>query len=100
MFDPADLVRQVEAANATASVMRWILNLLTLSIAALFVSNMLNRSVAERRLEFATMKAIGIPARTVLLTVSAQAGGARPGAAGRPGAGGHAGRRRDQPAHR
>ncbi len=73
VFDPSDLVRKAEEANATAAVMRWILNLLTLSIAALFVANMLSRSVAERRLEFATLLAIGIPSRTILLTVGAEA---------------------------
>jgi len=65
-FEPADLIRQAEEANATGTAIRWIVNLLTLAIAALFVSNMLSRSVAERRLEFATMKAIGIPTSTIL----------------------------------
>jgi putative ABC transport system permease protein len=46
---------------------------LTLAIAALFVSNMLGRSVAERRIEFATLRAIGLPARTVLATVAGEA---------------------------
>ena len=73
VFDPVELVERAEAANATAAAMRWVLNLLTLSIAALFVSNMLNRSVVERRLEFATLRAIGIPARTILQTVAGEA---------------------------
>jgi putative ABC transport system permease protein len=34
---------------------------------------MLGRSVAERRLEFATLRAIGIPTRTILLTVGSEA---------------------------
>jgi putative ABC transport system permease protein len=46
---------------------------LTLAIAALFVSNMLGRSVAERRLEFATLRAIGVPRRTILSTVGGEA---------------------------
>ena len=70
---PEDLVRQAEAVNAPNIALNWILILLTLSIAALFVSNMLGRSVVERRLEFATMRAIGLPRRIVLLTVGAEA---------------------------
>jgi putative ABC transport system permease protein len=73
VFDPTDLVKQAEAVNATAVALRWVLNLLTLTIAALFVSNMLSRSVAERRLEFATLRAIGLPSRTILLTVAYEA---------------------------
>jgi putative ABC transport system permease protein len=34
---------------------------------------MLSRSVVERRLEFATLKAIGIPGRTILMVVAAEA---------------------------
>jgi putative ABC transport system permease protein len=34
---------------------------------------MLGRSVAERRIEFATLRAIGLPARTVLATVAGEA---------------------------
>ncbi len=34
---------------------------------------MLARSVAERRLEFATLRAIGVPRRTILFTVGAEA---------------------------
>lgn len=70
---PDDLVKQAENVNATALVLRWIMISLTMTIAALFVSNMLARSVAERRLEFATLRAIGIPTRTILMTVAAQA---------------------------
>ncbi|MBI4491300.1 MAG: ABC transporter permease [Chloroflexi bacterium] len=73
VFDAADLVKQAEDVNAAAMVMYWVLIVLTLAIAALFVSNMLGRSVAERRLEFATLRAIGIPTRTILLTVAAEA---------------------------
>src|SRR5262249_47346392 len=46
---------------------------LTLAIAGLFVSNMLGRSVIERRMEFATLQAIGIPGLTILLAVGAEA---------------------------
>jgi ABC-type lipoprotein release transport system permease subunit len=72
--DPQDLVRQAEAVNQSAVAIRWIFVVLTLGIAGLFVSNMLGRSVSERRLEFATLRAIGVPARTVLLNVAMQAG--------------------------
>jgi ABC-type lipoprotein release transport system permease subunit len=71
--DPQDLVRQAEAVNQSAVAIRWIFVVLTLGIAGLFVSNMLGRSVSERRLEFATLRAIGVPARTVLLNVGMQA---------------------------
>jgi len=71
--DPQDLVRQAEAANRSAAALRWIFVVLTLGIAGLFVSNMLGRSVSERRLEFATLRAIGVPARIVLLNVAMQA---------------------------
>jgi putative ABC transport system permease protein len=73
VFDPADLTEQAETVNAPSITLNWILILLTLTIAALFVSNMLGRSVIERRLEFATLRAIGIPGRTVLMTVGAEA---------------------------
>lgn len=72
-FDPAELVRKAEEVNATATAMRWILIILTLTIAALFVSNMLSRSVIERRMEFATLRAIGVPRRTILFTVGGEA---------------------------
>jgi ABC-type antimicrobial peptide transport system permease subunit len=73
IFAPADLTQRAEEVNAPNIALNWILILLTLAIAALFVSNMLGRSVAERRLEFATMRAIGVPRRIVLLTVGVEA---------------------------
>jgi len=42
-------------------------------VAGMFVSNMLARSVAERRLEFGTLRAIGVPSRSILLSVAAEA---------------------------
>lgn len=71
--DPDDLARQAEAVNASSLVFTWVLSLLALAIGALFVTNMLSRSVAERRLEFATLRALGIPTRTILFTVGAEA---------------------------
>lgn len=70
---PAELVRKAEEANASAVAIRWVFSLLALGIGALFVSNMLSRSVVERRLEFATLRAIGIPSRTILLVVALEA---------------------------
>jgi putative ABC transport system permease protein len=70
---PADLIRKAEEVNQTGIVIYWVLIGLTLIIAGLFVSNMLARSVAERRLEFATLRAIGVPRRIILFTVGAEA---------------------------
>jgi putative ABC transport system permease protein len=70
---PNDLIRKAEQVNQTGIGIYWVMIGLTLAIAALFVSNMLARSVAERRLEFATLRAIGVPRRTILLTVGAEA---------------------------
>jgi hypothetical protein len=71
--DPPELVKQAEAANASGVALRLIFGGLALCIAGLFVSNMLSRSVVERRLQFATLRAIGIPRRTILLTVGLEA---------------------------
>jgi putative ABC transport system permease protein len=73
LLSPADLVRKAIEANAPAMGIYWVMIGLTLAIASLFVSNMLARSVAERRLEFATLRAIGVPRRTILFTVGAEA---------------------------
>lgn len=73
VYSPDDLVKLAEEANAPAVGIYWVLIGLTLGVAALFVSNMLGRSVAERRLEFATLRAIGIPTSTILFTVGAEA---------------------------
>ncbi|MGE3268766.1 MAG: ABC transporter permease [Chloroflexota bacterium] len=70
---PADLVQQAEKLLETSRVMQSIMIGLTLTIAGLFVSNMLGRSVTARRTELATMRAIGIPRRTVLLLVGGEA---------------------------
>ena len=72
-FTPPELVRKAEQVNASGVVIRWIFSLLALSIGALFVSNVLSRSVVERRLEFATLRAMGLPSRTILLVVAAEA---------------------------
>ncbi|MCC6179972.1 MAG: ABC transporter permease [Chloroflexi bacterium] len=73
VYDPDELVHLAEQANQSGVVIRWILVVMILTIAALFVANMLSRSVAERRLEFATLRAIGVPRRTILASVAAEA---------------------------
>lgn len=70
---PDDLVRQAEEVLRTALIMQSILIGLTLVIAGLFVANMLGRSVAARRLEFATLRAIGIGRSRIALIVAAEA---------------------------
>jgi ABC-type lipoprotein release transport system permease subunit len=72
-FDRAQLVKLAEPLLAGRIAIFNVLNFLALLIAGIFVSNVLGRSVAERRLEFATLRAIGIPSRTILLTVGAEA---------------------------
>lgn len=73
VLSPPELVRQAEAVNATAVVLYWVFNGLALAVAALFVGSVLGRSVIERRFEFATLRAIGVPGRTVLLAVALEA---------------------------
>ncbi|MBI4213633.1 MAG: ABC transporter permease [Chloroflexi bacterium] len=73
VWDPNELAQQAYELNASSIIMNYVLIALTLAIAGLFVSNMLLRAVAERRIEFATLRAIGVPRRTVLLTIAAQA---------------------------
>lgn len=72
-YTPQELVTLAEQANATSVFTYQLLGGLTLAIGALFVSNMLAQSVIERRLEFAMLKAIGLPNRTVLLIVALEA---------------------------
>jgi putative ABC transport system permease protein len=71
--DRSDVLREVNQANDSAIVLRWVLVILTLSIAALFVGNMLSSSVEARRLELGTLRAIGIPTRTIIGLVAAEA---------------------------
>jgi len=72
-FDPAQLVQKAEEVNAASYVFSAVFGVLAMAIGALFVTNMLSNSVAARRLEFATLRAIGIPRRTILLSVAAEA---------------------------
>jgi ABC-type lipoprotein release transport system permease subunit len=72
-YDVRDAVRLAEDAQQSRVVTRWVMIGMILGIAALFVNNMLSGSVEARRLELATLKAIGVPGRTVLLTVAGEA---------------------------
>jgi ABC-type lipoprotein release transport system permease subunit len=70
---PSDLVRQAEKLMETSVVMQAILIGMTLAIAGLFVANVLGRSVTARRVELATLRAIGVPSRTILLVIAGEA---------------------------
>jgi ABC-type lipoprotein release transport system permease subunit len=72
-YTPADLVRQAEHAMEGELVNYQIFNALALFAAALFVTSMLGRSVAGRRNEFATLRAIGVPQGMILLMVGVEA---------------------------
>lgn len=73
VLDPPELIRQAEEALAAQRITYGILDALALTIGALFVNNMLAHSVAERRQEFATLRAIGVRARTILVIVASEA---------------------------
>ena len=72
-YGVAEIVELAEAAQAGDRVAHWVMTLMTLAIAALFVSNMLGESVASRRLELATMRAIGISNRTIVSAIAGEA---------------------------
>jgi ABC-type antimicrobial peptide transport system permease subunit len=72
-WTPDQLVVQAEQANASGVAIDWVLIILTLGIAGLFVNTMLNHSVSERRAEFAVLRAIGFPAPWIVLTVALEA---------------------------
>jgi len=72
-WTPAQLVAQARQASASGITIDWIIIFLTLGIAGLFVNTMLNHSVTERRAEFAVLRAIGFPARWIILTVALEA---------------------------
>lgn len=59
-------------AYRSGAVIYDLLDLFILFVAGMFVSNMLARSAAERRMEFGTLRAIGLPRRTILLSVVAE----------------------------
>src|SRR5205823_3416045 len=72
---PAEVDRETTGTQAyrTNMAIYWVIDLFILFVAGMFVSNMLARSVAERRTEFGTLRAIGIPGRHILLAVVAEA---------------------------
>jgi lipoprotein-releasing system permease protein len=72
-WTPDQLVTQAQQANASGIAIDWVLILLTLGIAGLFVNTMLNHSVSERRAEFAVLRAIGFPAPWIVLSVALEA---------------------------
>lgn len=72
-WTPEQLVSESQQANASGIAIDWVLILLTLGIAGLFVNTMLNHSVSERRAEFAILRAIGFPAHWIILTVALEA---------------------------
>jgi ABC-type antimicrobial peptide transport system permease subunit len=69
-----ELAQQTMASPGyqSAIVVYWLIDLFILFVAGMFVSNMLGRSVAERRTEFATLRAIGLSSRTILFSVAAE----------------------------
>jgi putative ABC transport system permease protein len=69
-WTPAQLVAQAQQASASGVAIDWILIVLTLGVAGLFVNTLLSQSVSERRAEFAVLRAIGFPARWIVLTVA------------------------------
>jgi putative ABC transport system permease protein len=73
MSTAGELIKEAEETLAAELITYYVLDGLALAIGALFVSSMLSHAVSERRLEFATLRAIGIPTRTILLTVAAEA---------------------------
>lgn len=70
-----ELTREItESKDYTSAIATyWLIDLFIFFVAGMFVSNMLGRSVAERRLEFGTLRAIGMPSRSILLSVAAEA---------------------------
>jgi ABC-type lipoprotein release transport system permease subunit len=72
-WTPSQLVAQAQQASASGLAIDWMLILMTLGIAGLFVTTMLNHSVAERRAEFALLRAIGFPSGWVILSVALEA---------------------------
>jgi ABC-type lipoprotein release transport system permease subunit len=69
-WTPAQLVAEAQAASASGITIDWILIILTLGVAGLFVNTMLSHSVSERRAEFAVLRAIGFPSAWIVLTVA------------------------------
>jgi ABC-type antimicrobial peptide transport system permease subunit len=69
-WTPAQLVSGARQASASGIAIDWILIVLTLGVAGLFVNTMLSHSVSERRAEFAVLRAIGFPRIWIVSTVA------------------------------
>jgi ABC-type antimicrobial peptide transport system permease subunit len=69
-WTPAQLVAAAKQASASGIAIDWVLIILTLGVAGLFVNTMLNHSVTERRAEFAVLRAIGFPGIWIVMTVA------------------------------
>jgi ABC-type antimicrobial peptide transport system permease subunit len=69
-WTPAQLVNEAQQASASGIAIDWILIVLTLGVAGLFVNTMLSHSVSERRAEFAVLRAIGFPSMWIVSTVA------------------------------
>jgi ABC-type antimicrobial peptide transport system permease subunit len=69
-WTPAQLVAEAQQAQASGIAIDWVLIILTLGVAGLFVNTMLNQSVTERRAEFAVLRAIGFPGGWIVMTVA------------------------------
>jgi lipoprotein-releasing system permease protein len=72
-WTPQQLVTAAQQASASGITIDWVLIVLTLGIAGLFVNTMLNHSVSERRAEFAVLRAIGFPGGWIVMTVALEA---------------------------
>lgn len=73
VWDRSMLIAAAQQANSSGFVFMGLISAVALFIAGVFVSSMLLRSVSERRIEFATLRAVGVPNRTIIGLVMAEA---------------------------
>ncbi|MCS7002234.1 MAG: ABC transporter permease [Dehalococcoidia bacterium] len=73
VYTPADVLRSLQPLLQSRVVVYNLFSAMALGVAAIVVGNVLSASVSERRVEFATMMAIGVPKRVVLLMVMGEA---------------------------
>lgn len=66
VYDRSDITRQMLEVASHDIVTAYLFSFFGLGIAALFVANTLISSVQDRRIELATMRAIGVPTRLIL----------------------------------
>ncbi len=64
---------KIDELSASRNVVFALFSVLALGVAGLFIATVLGNSVRERRTEFATMLAIGLPGRTILSLVLVEA---------------------------